>query len=400
MSNEDIKKLEELVRQNDTKAMLELGEIYENGNGVKQDYQKAKELYEQADRDGNSLAKYFLDNLNEKIKKLSEKDKIINFDKIEQFKSLVKEIDGKYVAREKTIRLLSNNIYHGRNVIKAIDDKQTIRSIISTILLISSTGGGKTAIVSDLAKKFDVPFISVSLSAGYTQAGYVGLDLQDIFRDLINAADGSIKKAEEGIILLDEFDKIRINENEKDSHFKKALQHELLSYLEGRKIQINTRICPISFDTSKVTFILSGAFQDIIENCIDYSDEQLKELITSGYESELLGRIGIYHYMPKYTKEDYINILNNSTMSPLKNFIISCSIYGKNVITSPYSPFIESVAEAAVNLDKGVRGLNNIFTNILSWHLNDLIYGKSDISLLESYEEIKRKKCKNKGRQL
>lgn len=129
---------------------------------------------------------------------------------------------------------------------------------------------------------------------------------------------------------------------------------------------------------------------------MNYSDEDIKEAISKGYESELLGRIEIYHYMRKYTKEDYINILNDSKISPLTNFIVSCSIYGKNVITSPYSPFIESVAEEAVKLDKGVRGLNSIFANILSWCLDDLIYGESDIYLMESYKNIKKKKGRGK----
>ena len=129
---------------------------------------------------------------------------------------------------------------------------------------------------------------------------------------------------------------------------------------------------------------------------MNYSEEDIKEAISKGYESELLGRIGIYHHMPKYTKEDYIKILNNSKISPLTNFIVSCSIHGKNVITSPYSPFIESVAEEAVKLDKGVRGLNSIFSNILNWYLDDLIYGEDDISLMESYENIKKKKGRGK----
>ena len=292
--------------------------------------------------------------------------------------------------------MLANNIYHGRKIMKSVKDSKTIRDNISTILLISSTGGGKTAIISDLAKEFDVPFTSVSLSAGYTQAGYKGLDLQDIFKKLINAADGDVEKAQEGIIILDEFDKIRTKEDAHDEEFKRALQQELLSYLEGREVQLDTKGGPNTFNTSKLTFILAGAFQDITEYDMNYSDEDIKDAISKGYESELLGRIGIYHYMRKYTKEEYINILNDSKISPLTNFIVSCSIHGKNVITSPYSPFIESVAEEAVKLDKGVRGLNSIFANILNWYLDDLIYGESDIYLMESYETIKKKKGRGK----
>lgn len=249
---------------------------------------------------------------------------------------MITELSNKYVAREKTIRMLVNNIYHSRMIIEKITDDKTIRNNISTILLISSTGGGKTAIVSDIAKRFKVPWTKASLSAGYTQAGYKGLDLQNIFVDLINKADGSVKKAEEGIIILDEFDKIRVKEDSHDKEFIRALQKELLAYLEGSEIKLQTERGTITFNTSKITFILAGAFQDITEYDMDYKEERIQELISQGYESELLGRISLFHYMPKYTKEDYIRILN--------------------------------------------------------WHLNDLIFGDSDIILVDSYENLKRKK--------
>ena len=461
--DKSIEELEELVKQNDDKAMHELGIRYCDGKGVKKDIKKSIELLEQAANLGNTTAmiylgtmyflgkdvakdykksrqlfsnakvkyeklyqqnkdKYYLGNIEYVetfIKLIDENSNVVDIiepsdktdkeelpkdviskpkvnEDVERLKSLVSDLSNKYVSREQTVRMLANNIYHGRRVINEIKDNKIVRDNISTILLISSTGGGKTAIISDLAKEFDVPYTSVSLSAGYTQAGYKGLDLQDIFKKLINAAYGDVEKAQEGIIILDEFDKIRAKEDSHDEEFKRALQQELLSYLEEREVQLDTKGETTTFNTAKLTFILAGAFQDITEYDMNYSEEEIKEAISKGYESELLGRIGIYHYMRKYTKEDYINILNDSKISPLTNFIVSCSIHGKNVITSPYSSFIESVAEEAVKLDKGVRGLNNIFGNILNWYLDDLIYGEDDISLMEPYETIKKKKGRGK----
>ena len=375
---------EKAAELGDSNAMFNLAYMYEKGIGVSKDYKRAKELYEMTANLGMNEAE-------ERIKVLEEKINANIAYEIENLKNLDKELSAKYIARSKTVRMLLNSFYHNKKVKEATTDKKKIRDNISTILLISSTGGGKTAIVSDLAKEFNVPFQSSSLSM-YTQNGYVGASLQDIFLELIKKANGDVKKAEEGIVLLDEFDKIKIPEYGKDKQFSEALQRELLSYLEGREVQLNTKNSSITFDTSKLTFILAGAFQDITEYNNDLSPDEIKNLISNAYETELLGRIGVYHYMPKYTKEDYINILNNSTISPLSNFVFSCSLYGKNVITSPYSSFIESVAEEAVYLGEGVRGLNSIFQNILNWHLDDLIYGDSDIVLLESYQDIKRKK--------
>ena len=396
------KLLEKAVELGDANAMFSLGLMYEKGQGVSQDYDRAKKLYELAANLGMSKAKEKIKILEEKINAnivpetdtkelIKETPKVKLNPEIENLRSLNKELSDKYIARSKTVRMLLNSFYHNNKVKEATTDKKKIRDNISTILLISSTGGGKTAIVSDLAKKFGVPFQSSPLSM-YTPNGYKGVNLQDIFLELIKKADGDVKKAEEGIVLLDEFDKIRISEDVEDKQFPKALQRELLSYLDGREVQLDKKISTITFDTSKVTFIFAGAFQDITEYSNDLSTDEIKNLISIGYETELLGRIGVYHYMPKYTKEDYINILNNSTISPLSNFVFSCSLYGKNVITSPYSQFVESVAEEAVYLGEGVRGLNSIFQNILNWYLDDLIYGDSDIVLLESYQDIKRKK--------
>ena len=380
-------------------ATFSLGILYLNGNGVEKDKLKAKKWLEKAVKLGVKAATSYLKEIKDEDDKSIKKEDapvISNVNDVKKLKDIVEELSGKFIARGETVRMLANNIYHGRRVIETFEDGRTIRKNITTPLIISSTGGGKTAIVSDLAKKFELPYVSVSLS-GFTQAGYKGLDLQNIFIDLIKKANGKVEEAEKGIVVLDEFDKIRIDDDDSHRGFNMELQDELLSYLEGREVYLETKPgSTIKFDTSRVTFILCGAFQEITGSYANYSLEEMKTRISHGYKSELFARIGTVHYMPKYTKSDYFNILNNSSISPLKNFVLTCSIYGKKVITSPYSPFIESVAEEAVVLDQGVRGLENIFSNIRDWYLEDLIYGNSDIYLMASYEEIK--KDKEKGR--
>ena len=391
---------EKAVELGNAIAMRELGLLYLNGNGVEEDKLKAKKWLEKAAELGDKRATLLLEKMKDEDDKSIKNEEVsaisnVN-DGVKKLKNIVEDLSGKFIARGETVRMLANNIYHGRRVIETFEDGRTIRKNITTPLIISSTGGGKTAIVSDLAKRFELPYVSVSLS-GFTQAGYKGLDLQNIFIDLIKKANGKVEEAEKGIVVLDEFDKIRIDDDDSHRGFNMELQDELLSYLEGREVYLETKPgSTIKFDTSRVTFILCGAFQEITGSYANYSLEEMKTRISHGYKSELFARIGTVHYMPKYTKSDYFNILNNSSISPLKNFVLTCSIYGKSVITSPYSPFIESVAEEAVVLDQGVRGLENIFSNIRDWYLEDLIYGNSDIYLMASYEEIK--KDKEKGR--
>ncbi len=393
---------EKAAELGNARAMNFLGLIYEFGRGVKKDYQKAIECFEKAAELGDKRATLLLEKMKDEDDKSIKNEEVsaisnVN-DGVKKLKNIVEDLSGKFIARGETVRMLANNIYHGRRVIETFEDGRTIRKNITTPLIISSTGGGKTAIVSDLAKKFELPYVSVSLS-GFTQAGYKGLDLQNIFIDLIKKANGKVEAAEKGIVILDEFDKIRIDDDDSHRGFNMELQDELLSYLEGREVYLETKPgSTIKFDTSRVTFILCGAFQEITGSYANYSLEEMKTRISYGYKSELFARIGTVHYMPKYTKSDYFNILNNSSISPLKNFVLTCSIYGKSVITSPYSPFIESVAEEAVVLDQGVRGLENIFSNIRDWYLEDLIYGNSDIYLMASYEEIKKDKGKGRRR--
>ena len=421
---------EKAVGLGNSTAMFNLGDMYEHGKGADVNYAKAIELYKQAIAKGNANS----EDIRKHLKKLEAIQEILQTtfqtkessttdqtrveettedyketqikasqqkQEREELRELTDKLSKKYIGRNPTIRLLITNIYHNQKVIQKTTSSEEARQSIGNILLISSTGGGKTAIINDVAKKFNLPCEAVSLNQGFTAAGYVGLNLQDIFANLIKAANGDIQKAQKGIIILDEFDKIRINASETETRnigFNQILQKELLAYIEGKVIDVEiNQTRKVKFDTSELTFIFAGAFQDITERSDVYSPESIINMSQEGYMPELLARINIQHYMPKYTKQDYIDILTKSEISPLQNFAVTCSMYEKNLITSPYSPFIESVAEEAVNLDQGVRGLNNIFANIRSWFLEDLIYSDEDILLLEPYDVIKRRKEKTGG---
>ncbi len=372
-----------------TIAMYNLGNIYETNETIK-DYKKALFWYEKAIKLGNYDSIERLEALRKKINKgtiYNRDNNEMDKNKIYKLNKIISECKSKFVNRDDTIKILANNIFHSNLVINKLKDNKTIRNNISTILLVASTGSGKTSIISDIVSKFDIPYIHISLGC-YTQTGYKGLDLQDIFLSLIKASNGDTKKAMEGIVVLDEFDKLRIDSEGVVLGFNKGLQQELLSYLEGRKVFLKSESGSIiEFDTSKITFILAGAFQDITES---YKYEEVEKQVLNGYLPELISRINIIHIMPKYTKQDYIDILTNSEISPLKEFTLVCGMYNKSLIISPYAPFIDSIAEEAVFLDQGMRGLNNIFANIRSLLLDDLINGQEDISLLSSYEDLKR----------
>lgn len=210
----------------------------------------------------------------------------------------------------------------------------------SIIFLDGPTGTGKTAITREITEKLDIPFTSTSFT-NYSAAGYVGGDIIDILKDLYKKAKGDLEKAQRGIIVLDEFDKIAYSRSG-GLEMKRAVQQQLLDFLGGGKYTIrvgngifNTE--EIEFDTSKLTFVCLGALTDLRSQKTEkkqsigfgqssqQSEQQEysitpQDLIRIGLERELVGRINTYLHTNDYSKENLIRILKESTISPLIGF--------------------------------------------------------------------------------
>ncbi|MBQ8472780.1 MAG: AAA family ATPase [Bacilli bacterium] len=182
------------------------------------------------------------------------------------------------LTRKDTIELIKKNIKgqdtqifsivncfyeHVFNKYKGFSDSE-YRKLKDNILIIGSTGVGKTSIIENLARIFNIPFKREDATR-YSSTGIVGEDVDSMLKDLVELCSGNVKKAEHGIIFIDEIDKIASSFDRVD--VGKGVQNALLTLVEGNKITIRPEVKeyfkPYTFDTSNVLFIAAGAFEGI-----------------------------------------------------------------------------------------------------------------------------------------
>ncbi len=240
-------------------------------------------------------------------------------------------------------------------------------------LITGPTGSGKSYLIKNIAKILKVPFASVDASA-LTGAGYRGEDVEQVLERLCAVSD-DISDAEHGIVFVDEFDKLLIDNNRDSSSL--LVQSEFLKMIEGEVIDLNDHGKPSQMrkkpiiNTSHITFIFAGAFSFIEkkkERVIGFYDSKDNNEISSdefydfGIMPELMGRITRVLHLNKLTREDYINILLSSKESIIKEYKKLLSYSGVSLEVD--KTVIEMIADNAVKKDFGARGLNHVLENI------------------------------------
>lgn len=295
-------------------------------------------------------------------------------------------IKSKFVGQEEVTKNLFYNIINNQNLTsnKSLNDGE--RSII---FLDGSSGTGKTAITVEITNKLNIPLI-ISSAVNYSSTGYYGDDIVNILKRLYKKANNNLKKAERGIIILDEFDKLAYNrENGCALDMKKAVQQQLLDFTGGGIYEINIsentkREKKIEFDTSKLTFIFLGALTELRENKAINNDVYTIEpfdLISIGLEKELVGRINTFLHTQEYSKYDLLKILKESKISPIKSFENWIISYDKTLIIE--DNVYETIVDAAHKLNTGARGLQTIMNNIRTNYLEEVLIGEDKIIYLD-----------------
>lgn len=320
----------------------------------------------------------------------------------EKLWSLLEDIKKKFIGQETAVEDLFYNIVNNQDLAYQNDMNDGQRSII---FLDGSTGTGKTAITREITKELDIPFIATSVTK-YSATGYVGGDLTDILKDLLNKANGDIEKAQRGIVVLDEFDKLAYNDREGQT-MKQAVQQQLLDFMGGGKYNIQGSGglfgglfggSPTEFDTSKLTFVCLGALTNLRENkqeikqTIGFGEQEQpkqvqeysitpQDLIDLGLERELVGRFNTYLHTEEYSKEDLLKILKESTISPLIGF--EKWVTSKNKQLNIEEGTYEAIAQAAYELNTGARSLQTVMNNIRTPFLKEVIRGTDPIITLD-----------------
>jgi len=325
-----------------------------------------------------------------------------------------KEIDAmlsEYViGQEKAKKTLAVAVYNHYKRIFRDDIEDDTQIAKSNVLLIGPTGSGKTLLAQTIARFLNVP-IAIADATNLTEAGYVGEDVENILTKLLMAANGDPKRAEQGIVFIDEIDKIaRMGENRSITRdvSGEGVQQALLKLIEGSVINIppkGGRKHPnqdfIQIDTGNILFICGGAFDglnDILKrrlgaNTLGFGQEKRSkkeeanllhmvesdDLVSYGLIPELIGRLHVLATLGEITLDDMVRILVEPKNSLLKQYQKLFEI--DNVTLSFDDDALRLIAQKALDRKTGARGLRSILEEILL----DIMY---ELPELSGYEVV------------
>lgn len=335
-------------------------------------------------------------------------------------KQIKRKLDAYVIGQEyakKSLAVAVYNHYKRVDIEQYVTDFEDVEIEKSNILLLGSSGTGKTLLARTLARILDVPF-SISDATALTEAGYVGEDVETILSNLLSAAEFRVKDAERGIIFIDEIDKItRKSHNASITRdvSGEGVQQALLKVLEGTVAGVppkGGRKHPeqslISIDTSGILFICGGAFEGLSEiiarrlnvNQIGFGSSPLRyhkskdetifrfvepdDLVQYGLIPELIGRLPVTASLDPLTDEEMMRILTEPKNAVLRQYQKLFAFDGVDLIFDESA--LRSVVQRARTMGTGARGLRSVLEQSM---LNIMfeIHSLKDISVCRITEE-------------
>ncbi len=293
---------------------------------------------------------------------------------------IVKFLDQHVVGQEEAKRQLAVAVYtHYKKIALAAPEKLEI--VKSNVLLIGPTGTGKTLLCETLSKALQVPFVTADATS-LAQSEFVNEEMDAMLQRLIEKADGDIDRAQQGIIFIDEIDKLKAISGQARSAAGESVQHALLKIMEGAPVKLKSARY---IDTSHILFICGGAFvglneilakthtfgfistaDDDNQKVLDRLNARVKptDLFEFGLIPEFAGRLPIVARLQPLSREMLVRIMTEPKNSIFNQFRQILQNEGVELKIEP--EVFEQIADLAMEYKAGARSLRGIFEELLT----------------------------------